>query len=649
MGKKRAILVAALILIPLSGFTQDITLVKYARRVESIETARYTVQKGDTLWKIFLKSFEAKKEDMPYLYKKFRELNPRVKDLNRILAGQKLVIPRMPEQGKGLSVKAASDDIYVIKKGQHLAMVLREVYGLSDDLIFNEYLDLIKELNPGIEDINLVEPGQAIRMPKKDDIVSAVERLEKKHDTAREIMPEIPVMPKKAQIIDSVEASQDEPLEEAMSTGPELVEEVVIKEQPEEMKIDVVEDIPDAEVESTTDQVVSMKMEPIAESDPQAAVKSAPAEVVKTEKKEVPQKETFHEKEEKTAAAEVIQSEPKEVSKRGTLGEATIDEEKRQLATRLVRNTLMPALTSMGGRQKDQGTYFMPMSGGSSISIDTSEVPVMELDTGRRIIMDVNNKISDHVKDLLEKTFPSCTILSGPSGDIESLMDRVLNVSGYFSINKNASPLLVGEEEKVRFSGKWIVYKDYTRHNVFVVNILSEKDQRTPETIRRYASRFGIDMIELGGRKEDREYVGSYDIKSLGHSYQMLFDETGIAYESDKILDLVAVEAIKITYKAPIIVGDAILTKDLPDDTMLDLLRSRRYTVIHTAKAPLEDILKILAVEIEGPPVKVVIAEGRSEMELPALKVRDAIILLRSIDRDIGAYLASQGRHVLMW
>ena len=705
MGKKSAVLFAALIVIPLSGFAEDITLVKHARRVESLETARYTVEKGDTLWKIFLRSFEANTEDMPYLYKKFRELNPRVKNLDHIIAGQRIIIPRVPDSGKEHSVKAASQDIYVIKQGQHLAMVLREIYGLPDKLIFNEYLNLIKEMNPEIEDINRVEPGQTIKMPKVDAIVSAVETLEKKQARVVELMPAKPIETKKAQIVDIAETPEKELVDEIVSKEPEPVEK-----PPIETKKVMIEDISEAEVEDMLDHAVSMKTEPMAELKPQEEpVKAASVQVLKTEEKKLTKKEILEKphvvsplrEKEKTTAAKVAQSEKQEElkqdkgrpevvavkkvnredtktqeqqvksvsagesanpvtkdtekpligesTKKGTGGGTYTEGEKRQLATRLVRNTLMPALTSMGGRTKDKGTYFMPMSGGSSISIDTSEIPVMELDTGRRIILDVNNKISKQIKDLLEKTFPLCSIISGPSENMEGLMDRVLNVSGYFSINKDASPLLVGEEEKVRFSGKWIVYKDYSRHNVFVVNILSDQEERTPATIQQYASRFGIDLIELGGIQNDTGYVESHDIRKLEHSYGKLFDELGIAYETDKVLDLVVLGAVKITYKAPIITGSTILAKNLPEETMLDLLRGKNYTVIHTAKTSLEEILKALGQDLEGPPVKVVVAQRRTELELPALKVRDTIILQRSIDRDIGAYLASRGRHVLMW
>jgi hypothetical protein len=594
MKKAGTFLLVAMIIFPLTGLAEDITLVKHARRVESLQSTPYTIQSGDTLWKIFLKEFDAKAEDMPYLYKQFRELNPRIKDLNHILAGQRIVVPRMPAQGREMSVKAASHEVFVMKRGQHLAMVLREIYGLPDRLIFNEYLNLIRELNPEIEDLNHVEPGQKIKMPKVQDVIGAAQRAEK-HALA--------VKPKE-------QKKPEEPEEEPLSPSE--------------------------------DEISAVEQEPLEEKTEIEGGEVAPA---------VPQDELKPDSEMPVAEAPKVKPEEPRHAQKDAPGitDDRGEDENRQRASRLVRNSLMPALTQMGGQQKDEGTYFMPMAGGSSISIDASEIPVMELDTGRRIILDVNNKISPEVKDLLEKTFPACSIVSGPVNDLEDVMERVLSVSGYFSINKDAGPLLVGEEEKVRFFGKWIVYKDFSRHNVFVVNILSDEDKRTPRTIQDYASRFGIDLIELGGEENTSAPLQKDLVKKMDRSYTKLFDELGVAYDTDKVLDLISLDALKIAYKAPLLVNRVILTDDLPDETMADLLKQKGYSVIHTGDTALKEVLDAVEIAPEGPPVRVVVAQSRAELELPALKVGDYIILERIVDRDIANYLNSQGKHILAW
>ena len=54
---------------------------------------------------------------------------------------------------------------YVLMPGEYLVNVLRNTYNIPDHLIFNEYLNLIKEINPDIKDINNVKDYQTLLIP----------------------------------------------------------------------------------------------------------------------------------------------------------------------------------------------------------------------------------------------------------------------------------------------------------------------------------------------------------------------------------------------------------------------------------------------------------------------------------------------------
>lgn len=54
---------------------------------------------------------------------------------------------------------------HVLTPGEHLIDVLRNTYKIPDHLIFNEYLDFIRELNPAIEDLNTMEDYQTLLIP----------------------------------------------------------------------------------------------------------------------------------------------------------------------------------------------------------------------------------------------------------------------------------------------------------------------------------------------------------------------------------------------------------------------------------------------------------------------------------------------------
>jgi hypothetical protein len=573
------LLLGALIAYSLSSFAADITLVKHARRAKPLGASQYMVKEGDTLRRILMEGYHAKEEDLPNLYKRFRQENPGIVDLDYIPSGTKIVIPikgepRIVAERKkppeGLEVREASPNEYVIKQGEYLARIMRKVYGVSDDLIYHEYMDLVKKLNPEISNPNHIKAGQKLILP---DIKRVVAKAKSSQGTA--------VAPLSV-------STTGVPPQEVSKTPPSL----------------------------TSNATTLKAKQDIAVSEP-------PPEVA--------------------PAAPPATPSVKQVSNGKSPEPGNAEDLK------MVKGAVLPALKDMGGTKRDKGIYYMPTSGGTSLSINTSEIPVMELDTGKKIIFDMNKTISPEVKGYIEKAFPSFTVVSGSQGDLERFMDKVLSVSGYFSINKDSSPLLVGSEEKLRFFGKWIVYKDFSRNNVFVVNLLGNEEQKTPGGIRNYAKHFGIDLIEIGGKDTGSALKKTAQIIDLKHSYPVLFGRLKVPYDANKEIDLVKSGVVKITYKAPVLMGNVVLTDVMPEQEMAALLHEKSYELLNTSTAAPDEVLGALGLEFEGPPLKMTIAQGRTELEIPGIRLGNNIILLKKIDKDITAYLAVSGMKVMAW
>jgi hypothetical protein len=623
MRCKSATLFVALLWYVSCVYAQDITIVKHARRPQALQSLpqpkqQYVIKEGDTLRDVLTKVYGAKEQDLPALFTRFRRENPGIQDLNYIQAGAKIAIPALGKTSQDtiskvnpdtLQVKQVSSDIYVVKQGQHLAMILRKVYGIPNELIFHEYLRLVMEKNPEIRDPDHLIPGQKLKLPSMKEVLAAVQ-------------------PSRNNAVQSVLATT------AGIKSPPSPPVVSGKEK------------------ETVNKVAAMPVSP------QAVHQKAPAAASNLTQVSPPKlvnqpaataSQGVHKSERAAGLPSPISVSPKNPPKLPaiTATGASIDDKVSQQA-QAVKGKVFPALERMGGKQKNQGTYFMPMPGGTSISVNTNEIPVMELDTGRKIIFDTNGKISPEMKGYIEKAFPSFKVISGSSSDLEGIMDRVLSVSGYFSVNKDPGPLLVGEEEKLRFFGKWVVYKDFSRRNIFVINILKEEDNRTPATIRNYAGRFGIDLIELGGRDPGTQ-KGKESVIAINHSYKTLFEHIKVDYKTDAEIEVVPGGVLKMVYKAPILIGKVILTDSMPDQTMLSLLSKQSFTVINTRTESVDDVLKTIGLKPEGPPIKLPVAAGRTELEIPAFRVGTHLILKTPIDRSIATYISSSGVEVLTW
>jgi hypothetical protein len=589
-------------------FAQDITLVKHARRPQSLKpktpqpTQQYVVKEGDTLSDILFKAYGAKKQDMPALFAKFRKENPWIQDLNYIQAGAKVSIPALGKNDQDASsrmktedvvqVKQVSPDIYVVKQGQHLARILRKVYGVPDDLIFHQYLQLVMEMNPEISDPDHLVPGQKLKLPSVK------------------------------QVLASAQSSRNTSLDPVLATTTGIPDE-----KPPSLPVVSPSVAEKGKAVETSRQSAPVSPQPARRGDrprsglPNLAQGSSPGTQPMATQRTSAETVTGKEDAEKLRGSQSLQT---------------------------VKSTVLPALERMGGKQKNQGTYFMPLSGGTNISLNTNEIPVMELDTGKKIIFDTNNKITPEMKGFIERAFPSFKVISGSPSNLEEIMDKVLSVSGYFSVNKDPSPLLVGEEEKLRFSGKWVVYKDFSRRNTFVINILADGDNKTPALIRSYAGRFGIDLIELGGRDPVPARKNAGSTLALNRSYKTLFDHIKVDYKTEKEIELIS-GTLRVAYRAPILVGNVILTETMPDQTMLSILMKKSFVVVNTRTESLDRVLRTIGLKAEGPPIKIPVAAGRTELEIPALRVGPHLILKTAIDKGIASYIASSGEEVLSW
>lgn len=161
--------------------TAQLTFSKTAVSKKPLQT--YTVQQGDVLSAIIRKIPGITEKDIPGYYRMTKELNPNITDLNRLYAGQTIVLPgktialqeEKPATGapsvNALSSEAAGSQSYQVKKGDSLIRVVHRELHITTHT--QKTLLLIKSLNPNIKNAHKIYVGQMIRLPEGKTAVKA--------------------------------------------------------------------------------------------------------------------------------------------------------------------------------------------------------------------------------------------------------------------------------------------------------------------------------------------------------------------------------------------------------------------------------------------------------------------------------------------
>jgi LysM repeat protein len=168
--------------------TYSISLVKTAEVDKQIYkvgkkrvlTETYSVQKGEHLWQILRQKGLLKKRNIREILSTLKKLNRSLTNLDLIHPGQKIIIPLTISPIEGIPIlalkvpptpfpieklKELDLENYTVKRGDSLIRVVQGRYNVPDHIVYNEYLNFVKKLNPSIKDLNLIYPGQIIRLP----------------------------------------------------------------------------------------------------------------------------------------------------------------------------------------------------------------------------------------------------------------------------------------------------------------------------------------------------------------------------------------------------------------------------------------------------------------------------------------------------
>ncbi len=166
--------------------TAQITFSKNAASKKNVHL--YTVQQGEMLSAIIRKLPGITEKDIPRYYQMIKELNPGISNLDRLYAGQKILLPgkgqnesEIEQSGSpsGANAQDSSDTrAYRIKRGDSLIHIVHHELQIKSRT--QKTLLLIKSLNPGIKNVDKIYAGQTIRLPERQGIIKAVQRV---HET----------------------------------------------------------------------------------------------------------------------------------------------------------------------------------------------------------------------------------------------------------------------------------------------------------------------------------------------------------------------------------------------------------------------------------------------------------------------------------
>ena len=373
--------------------TYSISLVKTAEIEKDIHkigdkkvlTETHTIREGEHLWQLLREKGLLKSRDLPELLSVLKQLNSSFANLNLIHPGEQLIIPlkivpisslslmKTPKSEIEVPIKKLKDmklENYTVQQGDSLSRIAVGHFDLPTNYLYNDYLKMVKKLNPSIKDINNIYPGQKIKLP---------------------------------------------------IYSPQIVRSPI--------------------------------------------------------KSEIPKKT-----EDKTEVKE----------------------------TNTITTDLEMIFAGMGEEWVNTGEHFIPLKSGGQIDLKAVSFPIINLQNGLRVIIDLKDKLPDRMTGIIKSSWQNYRVIHlKKEDDLKSSLNKILSVCGYEKIRRQGEPLELSGDIPLKITGDWIITRSGNQGDdrplIYVINILTAPEGATSGLVRDYLKGLGVEVIDCPPGENETE------------------------------------------------------------------------------------------------------------------------------------------------
>lgn len=403
---------------------------------------------------------------------------------------------------KHYSEGRAHAEEHVVRKGEHLWQILRRQYGMSDASI-NFFCKIAQAVNPDIEDLNVLRPDQNILLPFKyvpgdgsDNRTLMIDTQDCRHEVrpgehfgqilrSRFGLPDTVIF---SRITKSLLSEANPGIDDLNTISPGqtviIPREVFAMHQIVEQGVMAGEDLlPEGESQAGSEP-------PDAPALPMDASADAPA---------------------MRFTEEPLSDEEQEI---------------KQMLSSMTRQ--FDGTDNSTGEDVIAGTD-------TTLRLDYSRFPAYNFPWGKKVVLDYGGRLNEEERGVIAGHWKNAEVVSVQArDDIETIIGRVLDVCGFYKVEKDASYTVNRDAIQLSVTGNWIVFRDSGLRNVFVVNLARDGRPSISPSLKSYLSGIGLDVMD----------IGAYADSAAGEPQRAALKstESAPAALTDTILDMLGIE-----------------------------------------------------------------------------------------------------------
>jgi LysM repeat protein len=184
-----------------------------------------------------------------------------------------------------------------------------------------------------------------------------------------------------------------------------------------------------------------------------------------------------------------------------------------------LRKKLRDIFNQMDEEWIDTGKQFIPLKAGGQIHLKADSFPVLNLQSGMRLIIDLKNELPEDISQLILADWEDYGIVHLAANDtLKTAMDKILAASNYYKILKSGEQFRIRSGDiGISIAGDWVIIpqrgeEDITE-KITAINFINSPSEQTPGAIRAYLKKLGIRVIDYSSLPVPKNMVDDVNIQ----------------------------------------------------------------------------------------------------------------------------------------
>ncbi|MEW6264151.1 MAG: LysM peptidoglycan-binding domain-containing protein [Thermodesulfobacteriota bacterium] len=268
------------------------------------------------------------------------------------------------------------------------------------------------------------------------------------------------------------------------------------------------------------------------------------------------------------------------------------------------RTALSLIFTRIGERVISGGQQFLPLPSGGQIVINTQSFPILDLSSGQRILLDLDQRLPQEMIELIRANWSHYTVFRPNKGESTTqMLGRLLSGCHYYQIRGPGNPWVFDRGVKIKIEADWIIWptqEDYNSGRAVVITLPDSPGLGTSPELAAYLADLGVKIIDfhprgnlIGPEPRPGAPAGGIEVQELRSTdfsefVKALLEMVGQRYETDLSIPLLqgggSSQEFTFTVTAPLFFSRAgvnyVVTFNYTAGEVRQLLESHRFKVI---------------------------------------------------------------------